>query len=67
MIDIAARFGDNLVRLRKQADLSRDELSIRASVHRTEVSHLERGLRILPHRHAGQANGLPWSLRRRSP
>jgi transcriptional regulator with XRE-family HTH domain len=45
-VDIAARFGDNLVRCRKQADLSQDELSVRASVHRTEISQLERGLRI---------------------
>ncbi len=46
MIDIAARFGDNLARCRKQADLSQDELSVRASVHKTEVSLVERGLRI---------------------
>lgn len=46
MIDVAARFGDNLIRQRKLADLSQDELSFRASVHRTEISQLERGLRI---------------------
>ena len=46
MMDVAARFGDNLVRCRKQAGLSQDEMSIRASVHRTEISQLERGLRI---------------------
>jgi transcriptional regulator with XRE-family HTH domain len=46
MIDIAARFGDNLARVRKRADLSQEELSVRASLHRTEISHLERGLRI---------------------
>ncbi len=45
-MDIAAQFGDNLVRCRKQADLSQDELSVRASVHRTEISQLERGLRV---------------------
>lgn len=45
-VDIAARFGDNLVRQRKLADLSQEELSLRASVHRTEVSQLERGLRV---------------------
>jgi transcriptional regulator with XRE-family HTH domain len=45
-MDIAAQFGDNLVRCRKLADLSQDELSVRASVHRTEISQLERGLRI---------------------
>ncbi len=45
-MDIAAQFGDNLVRTRKSADMSQDELSVRASVHRTEISQLERGLRI---------------------
>ena len=45
-MDIAARFGDNLIRCRKLADLSQDELSVRASVHRTEISQLERGLRV---------------------
>lgn len=46
MIDIAAHFGDNLARCRRRADLSQDELSVRASLHRTEVSQLERGLRL---------------------
>ena len=45
-MDIAAQFGDNLVRSRKLAYISQDELSVRASVHRTEISQLERGLRI---------------------
>jgi transcriptional regulator with XRE-family HTH domain len=45
-MDVAGRFGDNLVRCRKVAGLSQDELSIRASVHRTEISQLERGLRL---------------------
>jgi transcriptional regulator with XRE-family HTH domain len=45
-VDIAARFGDNLARCRRRADLSQDELSVRASLHRTEVSQLERGLRL---------------------
>lgn len=45
-MDIAARFGDNLVRCRKRAGLSQDEVGIRASLHRTEVSQLERGLRV---------------------
>lgn len=45
-MDIAGQFGDNLVRARKSADMSQDELSVRASVHRTEISQLERGLRI---------------------
>jgi transcriptional regulator with XRE-family HTH domain len=46
MIDVAARFGDNLARLRRSADLSQEELSVRASLHRTEISQLERGLRV---------------------
>ena len=45
-MDIAAQFGDNLVRVRRGADMSQDELSVRASVHRTEISQLERGLRV---------------------
>jgi transcriptional regulator with XRE-family HTH domain len=45
-MDVAAQFGDNLVRVRKSAGMSQDELSVRASVHRTEISQLERGLRI---------------------
>jgi transcriptional regulator with XRE-family HTH domain len=45
MIDVAGRFGANLTRARKRADLSQEELSVRASLHRTEISQLERGLR----------------------
>lgn len=46
MIDFAARFGDNLKRCRKRADLSQEDLSHLASLHPTEVSQLERGLRL---------------------
>ncbi len=45
-VDIAAHFGDNLARHRKRADLSQEELSQLASLHRTEISQLERGLRL---------------------
>jgi transcriptional regulator with XRE-family HTH domain len=45
-VNVAEQFAENLVRQRKLADLSQDELSVRASVHRTEISQLERGLRI---------------------
>lgn len=45
-MNVAGQFGDNLVRIRKLAGLSQDELSVRASVHRTEISQLERGLRV---------------------
>jgi transcriptional regulator with XRE-family HTH domain len=43
---VADQFGDNLRRCRKRADLSQEELSVMASLHRTEISHLERGLRL---------------------
>ena len=46
MFDIAGRFGDNLAHCRRRADLSQDELSVMASLHRTEISQLERGLRL---------------------
>jgi len=46
MVDVAGRFGDNLARARREADMSQDELAVRASVHRTEISQLERGLRV---------------------
>jgi transcriptional regulator with XRE-family HTH domain len=44
--DIARKFGENLARCRKRADLSQEELGVRASLHRTEISQLERGLRV---------------------
>jgi transcriptional regulator with XRE-family HTH domain len=46
VMDFAAQFGKNLARVRKRADLSQEELSVMASVHRTEISQLERGLRV---------------------
>lgn len=45
-VDIAALFGENLASCREKADLSQEELGIRASLHRTEISQLERGLRV---------------------
>lgn len=45
-MSVAERFGGNLARERRLAGLSQDELSVRASIHRTEVSQLERGLRV---------------------
>ena len=45
-MDVAGQFGDNVRRQRKLADLSQEELSYRASLHRTEVSQIERGLRL---------------------
>jgi transcriptional regulator with XRE-family HTH domain len=45
-VNVAEQFGDNLARVRREADLSQDELGVRASVHRTEIGQLERGLRV---------------------
>lgn len=45
-MDIAARFAQNLARRRRRAGLSQEELGVRASLHRTEISQLERGLRV---------------------
>lgn len=45
-VGIAAIFGDNLARCREKVGLSQEELGIRASLHRTEISQLERGLRV---------------------
>jgi transcriptional regulator with XRE-family HTH domain len=43
---LAARFGENLMRQRRLADVSQEELAVLASLHRTEISQLERGMRI---------------------
>jgi transcriptional regulator with XRE-family HTH domain len=45
-VSLAKRFGSNLAHQRRLADISQEELSVRASVHRTEISQLERGLRV---------------------
>ena len=45
-MSIAQRFGENLLRARKQAGLSQEELAVRASLHRTEIGLLERGERL---------------------
>lgn len=45
-MNVAQQFGANLARLRTRAGLSQEEVGYRASVHRTEVSQLERGLRL---------------------
>lgn len=42
---IAERFGRNLRRARRQAGLSQERLSERASLHRTEIGQLELGRR----------------------
>lgn len=45
-VDVAARFGENLVVYRRRANLSQEELGFRASLHRTEIGQLERGDRL---------------------
>lgn len=42
----AIRFGENLLLWRRRADMSQEELSARAELHRTEISKLERGQRL---------------------
>jgi transcriptional regulator with XRE-family HTH domain len=44
--EMKVRFGENLARCREGADVSQEELGFRASIHRTEVSLLERGERM---------------------
>jgi DNA-binding XRE family transcriptional regulator len=44
--EVALRFGENLRRVRRRVGLSQDELAARASLHRTEISMLENGLRV---------------------
>ncbi len=45
-VNVARRFGANLVRCRQQAGLSQEELGNRASLHRTAIGLLERGARV---------------------
>jgi transcriptional regulator with XRE-family HTH domain len=46
MNPIAQRFGKNLVRCRRREGLSQERLSFDAGLHRTEISMLERGIRL---------------------
>jgi transcriptional regulator with XRE-family HTH domain len=46
MMEVARRFGENLRRLRKGANISQEELGLRCSLHRTEIGLLERGARV---------------------
>lgn len=43
---VAACFGKNLRSCRARAELSQEDLGMRASLHRTEVGLLERGARV---------------------
>ena len=42
---VAEQFGKNAVRLRERAGLSQEDAGIRADLHRTEISQIERGMR----------------------
>ena len=44
-MDVAERFGLNLARLRQASGLTQADFAARTSLHRTEVSLLERGRR----------------------
>jgi transcriptional regulator with XRE-family HTH domain len=43
---VADQFGRNLAYCRRRAKLSREDLAVRASPHRTAVGQLERGERV---------------------
>ena len=43
---VAERFAANLKRARRAAGLSQEQVALLASLHRTEVSQLERALRV---------------------
>jgi transcriptional regulator with XRE-family HTH domain len=43
---VAERFAENLLHARDAAGLSQEEVGFRAGLHRTEISQLERGLRV---------------------
>ncbi len=43
---LADHFGRNVKRLRLRADLSQEQLSLRANLHRTEIGMLENGIRL---------------------
>jgi transcriptional regulator with XRE-family HTH domain len=43
---IARQFGRNLREVRHRAGISQESLSVRASLHRTEIGLLERGTRV---------------------
>jgi transcriptional regulator with XRE-family HTH domain len=45
-LEVARQFGANLRRARRRADLSQEQLGLRASLHRTEIGLLERGARM---------------------
>lgn len=45
MNPVAKQFGRNAARLRERSGLTQEEAGIRADLHRTEISQIERGMR----------------------
>lgn len=45
-MNVAEQFGRNVARIRKRAGLSQEELGFVASLHRTEIGMIERGVRL---------------------
>ena len=45
-MDVPERFAQNLVKERKKAGFSQEELAFRADLHRTQISLLEAGKRL---------------------
>jgi transcriptional regulator with XRE-family HTH domain len=45
-VDVAERFGENLVRLRKLSRMSQHDLAVRSTLHRTHIGLLEHGKRL---------------------
>ena len=45
-MSIAERFAENVTIFRRRAGISQEELGFRASLHRTEIGELERGVRV---------------------
>jgi transcriptional regulator with XRE-family HTH domain len=45
-VSVAERFGENRMVYRRRAGLSQEELGFMASLHRTEIGELERGVRV---------------------
>lgn len=45
-MSVAQQFGKNLARARRRTGISQEELGFRASLHRTEIGQLERGVRL---------------------
>jgi transcriptional regulator with XRE-family HTH domain len=45
-VNVAECFAENLLILRRRSGLSQEDLGFAADLHRTEISQLERGMRL---------------------